>query len=815
MLTPVPAAAPTGDPHLGQWEAILAKLQSAAAPKYIVRGILGFGGMAGVYLADEPRLGRKVAIKVMAPGLMVDPKLVERFEQEARTIAQLSHPNIVTIYEVDERESLHWFTMTYVAGRTLGQVLNESVEPLPIPVVGSWLYQVGDALAFAHHHGIVHRDVKPGNVLIDVRGNALVTDFGIAKVADADNVLTRTGMLVGTPAYMSPEQCSSGAVSGASDQYALGTVAYQMLTGQPPFAGATLAVLQAHLAVEPMLQKHPDDRWESVSAAVQAMAAAPAGLEGELREQLKLLAAQTVSIKVPVFPESVQEGSRERLHVVLLDAAGRQLPPRRIEWTSSAPTIACVTSDHTLQALSPGVAYIGAYSGPGSCSLRVNVVFDAVRSINILPQQPIAVGESRTLAAEVRDIDDSPLPGRAVLWTSSDPAIATVTPDGVACGVAAGSVSFTARTGSSSAETAVLVTPAKRAERTVVRSAAFAQASAVRATRAKSLPGLASVPAEVKPKRRTRRLALAGAAALTVLAVLAFVMLKPSGSEPTDVAQENTKAAGAAAALSSAAPPATADKPADTGASAVPDPVDEKPEPSTPSQTQTQPRAQTQQTTAPAQPPMPDPLTGEVVLQVARLPEGTTLTVTDAAGASRVFDRPRMRLDAGRYVLEFSAPGYTTDLKTITLRAGDTELWSPVFAKVAAPAPVTELPRPQQQPVTPPVVDTRVDEAAIQARITQFAAAFANRDRSVLAVIHTEEPGLRAFVTERSVSNVRANAGSVSTPVIQGSNGVVSFTLNVSYRSENRDQSMVLPLTARLERTARGWELITVRSPAN
>jgi serine/threonine-protein kinase len=203
--------------YANQWEVIYDKLRSAVAPKYEVTGILGYGGMAGVYLADEPRLGRKVAIKVMSPGLMVDPQLVERFSQEARTIAQLNHPNIVTIYEVDERDGLHYFTMTYVAGRTLGQVMAGTEGALSIDVVRAWLYQIGDALAYAHHHGVIHRDVKPGNVLLDKRGNALVTDFGIAKVTDEPG-LTRTGMLVGTPAYMSPEQCSSGKVEGASDQ---------------------------------------------------------------------------------------------------------------------------------------------------------------------------------------------------------------------------------------------------------------------------------------------------------------------------------------------------------------------------------------------------------------------------------------------------------------------------------------------------------------------------------------------------------------------------------------------------------------------
>src|SRR5512146_1428945 len=249
--TPTPAPAAEVARYGSEAEVILERLRRAAAPKYQVRRILGYGGMAGVYLADEPRLGRQVAIKVMSPSLMADPKLVDRFGQEARTIAQLVHPNIVTIYEVDDREDLHYFTMTFVGGRTLGQVLSESIELLPVDVVRAWLYQIGDALAYAHQRGVVHRDIKPGNVLLDQRGNALVTDFGIAKVADADTGLTRTGMLVGTPAYMSPEQCQSARITGSSDQYSLGAVLYQMLTGQRPFAGDTMTVMQAHVFKQP------------------------------------------------------------------------------------------------------------------------------------------------------------------------------------------------------------------------------------------------------------------------------------------------------------------------------------------------------------------------------------------------------------------------------------------------------------------------------------------------------------------------------------------------------------------------------------
>ncbi len=266
------------------------RLREAAAPRYRILELLGYGGMAGVYLGEEPRLARKVAIKVMAPSLMVDPRMVERFQQEARSTARLSHPHIVTIHEIDERDGLHYFVMSYVEGPSLDEILKDADRPLPVSTVRRWLFQIAGALNHAHRSGIVHRDVKPGNVLVDPDGNAVVTDFGIAKVADEPG-LTRTGMVVGTPSYMSPEQCMGGEVASAADQYALGALAYQLLTGRPPFTGPSMAVLQAHLSELPrpilelrpdcpppmaelvhrMLAKNPAERWPSMTDVVGAL----------------------------------------------------------------------------------------------------------------------------------------------------------------------------------------------------------------------------------------------------------------------------------------------------------------------------------------------------------------------------------------------------------------------------------------------------------------------------------------------------------------------------------------------------------------
>ena len=199
---------------------IVERLRRATLGEFEIGRELGRGGMAAVFLAHEISLDRKVAIKVMSPGLLMGEGMVERFKHEAITIAQLHHPNIVSVYSVRQAEGLHFFVMRYVQGRSLEHVVQRAGR-LPLPVVRSILHQVGSALTYAHRSRVIHRDIKPGNILIDEEGNAVVTDFGIAKAAERPS-RTLTGALVGTPAYMSPEQCSGGEVSGASDQYSLG-----------------------------------------------------------------------------------------------------------------------------------------------------------------------------------------------------------------------------------------------------------------------------------------------------------------------------------------------------------------------------------------------------------------------------------------------------------------------------------------------------------------------------------------------------------------------------------------------------------------
>jgi serine/threonine protein kinase len=271
-----------------QHNAQLDALRQATLGEYELLAELGRGGMATVYLAHDLALDRKVALKVLAPALwLMGEGMTERFKREARTAAALSHPHIIPIYAVKQSEHVLYFVMKYVQGRSLDVVIRD-VGPLPIPMVQTILAHVGDALAYAHRHGVIHRDIKSANIMLDEDGWAVVTDFGIAKVVQAEG-LTMTGVTVGTPTYMSPEQCETHVVTGASDQYSLGVVAYEMLTGRLPFQGdSTMAVMYAHFNERPrpvtevrrdcpanlgagvmrMLEKDPLARWTSMDDVV-------------------------------------------------------------------------------------------------------------------------------------------------------------------------------------------------------------------------------------------------------------------------------------------------------------------------------------------------------------------------------------------------------------------------------------------------------------------------------------------------------------------------------------------------------------------
>ena len=245
--------------------------------RYELELLVGEGGMSTVYRAHDTVLERRVAIKVLHEHFGRDPEYVERFRREARAIARLAHPNVVTVIDRGEWEERQFIVFEHVDGENLKTVI-ERAGDLAGEVEGVSDRKRPDALAFAHQLGIVHRDVKPHNVLVDGSGTAKVTDFGIARALDADEALTATGTVLGTGQYLSPEQANGGRGDERSDQYSLGVVAYELLTGRPPYTGDSLmAVAMKHVRDPvPSVRDARPDVPERVDAVVaKAMAKDP------------------------------------------------------------------------------------------------------------------------------------------------------------------------------------------------------------------------------------------------------------------------------------------------------------------------------------------------------------------------------------------------------------------------------------------------------------------------------------------------------------------------------------------------------------
>src|ERR671935_374039 len=249
--------------------------------RYKILRKLGAGGMANVYLAEDQELGRRVAIKILNERHANDDQFVERFRREAQNAAALAHPNIVSIYDRGEAEGTYYIAMEYLEGRTLKELI-VTRGPTPIPVAIDYTRQMLGALGFAHKNGIVHRDIKPNNVIVSPEGRLKVTDFGIARSGASQ--MTEVGSIIGTAQYLSPEQARGSPVDQRSDVYSVGIVLYEMLTGCVPFTGDTpLEIAMKHLSEVPVppsevrddvpddldlvvlraLAKDPDDRYQT------------------------------------------------------------------------------------------------------------------------------------------------------------------------------------------------------------------------------------------------------------------------------------------------------------------------------------------------------------------------------------------------------------------------------------------------------------------------------------------------------------------------------------------------------------------------
>src|SRR5512147_1829019 len=268
-------------------------VREALVSEYEILEELGRGGMALVFRAKDRHLEREVAVKVLPFTLAFDADFVERFQREARTAAQLEHPNIIPIYRVGRSGRVIYFVMKYLRGGSLSGVLHERKTLTP-PEIRRLLVEAGSALGYAAQRGIVHRDIKPDNIMFDEFGQSVLTDFGIAKAASGQR-LTGTGMSIGTPHYMSPEQARAQSIDGRSDIYSLGVVAYQCLTGTVPYDGEdSFSIGYKHITepmpvptlitaderrlfeiIRRMLMKEPDDRFQSCEELLAALEGQP------------------------------------------------------------------------------------------------------------------------------------------------------------------------------------------------------------------------------------------------------------------------------------------------------------------------------------------------------------------------------------------------------------------------------------------------------------------------------------------------------------------------------------------------------------
>lgn len=320
----------------------LSKLVGRRLGRYMLMQQIGLGGMATVFRAQDEGTGREVALKVLSSTIASDHRFVRRFRREGGLVARLKHTNIVPVLEYGEDGGMMFLAMEYIEGQTLEDRIRAG--PIPFQTVGRWLDQLASALSFAHEQGVIHRDIKPSNVLLDRYGNAHLGDFGLARTIEGSGTLTGS-MLMGTPAYMSPEQARGDKLDARSDQYSFGVLAFQMFAGRLPFDGDTpMSIALMHLnepspapsqfneLISPALErviltslaKDPQARFPSVSAMNSACQAA---LKGDHLAWLKEPPEPTAGKTLPLPAETVMarqgKGSRSvsaGLVVILLVA---------------------------------------------------------------------------------------------------------------------------------------------------------------------------------------------------------------------------------------------------------------------------------------------------------------------------------------------------------------------------------------------------------------------------------------------------------------------------------------------------------------
>jgi serine/threonine protein kinase/uncharacterized protein YjdB len=755
--------------HLSLRNAQAAHLMEATKGEFEILQQLGTGAMGAVYLAKDISLGRKVAIKVIASNLLSDATMISRFRFEAQTVASLRHPNIVNVHAVRQSSDLHYFVMEFIDGPPLRSVV-KTHAPLDADVVQAIIFQVGSALAYAHRSagGVIHRDVKPANIMVDKEGDAFVTDFGISKMSEAQSGLTQTGATIGTPEYMSPEQCRGDALTGSSDQYALGIVAYEMLVGHVPFTGSQYNIMVSHTserpkpilsvrpdcprevaeAVERMLAKAPQERWPDLDTAVAAMGGAPLGYQSPVRQKIKALTGATLasipavrtgqpsavsggaktldtatSVSVIGLPPILETGERIQLKADVKGVGNTSLGGQGVIWASTDPAIAKVEGGW-VEALAPGSVSIMASAGNVASSVLLTIEEPKPAKVIV---RPAAVnmhkGGKIILSALVQDKRGKDLP-KPVRWKSSHPAIATVSAKGEVVAKGAGPATITAEADGASATSAIVVEapvvapapppPAPKPKLEAPRPPAPKPAptpSAEPAAKPKPAPAQRPVTSE----RPIYRHPGAIAASVVLLGALVLGVMSIGGDEepPEPTPQASPPSAPAQQ------PPAAA-TPTGGGALATPNQTASTPPPAT---TQPQPSNPTTTTPAPVAASPPTPARVDIGELASSMQQGGSGTAT-----AQVFASSGTIMNGG-FTLAWRSSNpaaVTVDQRTGALRAaGPGAAWivaaagdarDSVRLTVTAPATTAATP-PPNQPAPRPAQPNPQPAAPIVARV--------------------------------------------------------------------------------------------------
>lgn len=770
---------------------LLDRLRRAALGEYEILAELGRGGMASVFLAHDLQLDRKVAIKVMLPSLLEGEGMAERFKLEARTAANLSHPHIIPIFAVRDTDLLIYFVMKFVEGRPLDTIIRE-VGKLPVPMAQSILSKVGEALGYAHRQGVVHRDIKPANLMIDVEGQPIVTDFGIAKVAELSG-LTMTGATIGTPTYMSPEQATASPITGASDQYSLGIVAYQMLSGHLPFNGDTMVSLlyqhchepppsflderpdcppELHDAVLKMLAKDPKDRFANLEAAVECIGRVSLSFDDPVRTQLVDLAMKgenrtiLASVKTPRSPIPTRVKATKRGVATERDlAADTRAAP--VEKKSRWPLVAGLVATAAIAAWlgiarpwAPATGTDAPAAAAGGAALSVG-------SLIVTPNVgDLEVNGRLQLQVAARDEGGQPA-SVAVTWTSADPAIATVSSTGLVEARAPGTIAIRAAAGGKEA-TALLTVAAAGAKGTAAGASVVPAANTVASIRVDGVPASLSVGGSAQ----LRATALDGGGRPLAGRSLNWVSADPSRARISSTGVVTAVAAGDAvfvvrseAADRSVTIQIVAARVASVELSAVGSPL--------------------------------------------AIGTSTRLTATPLGSDGRSLDAP-VAWRSGDVRVATVAGGVVT-----AVGAGNTTIFAAADGQEAS-TPVRVLadetaPRPAAEPPRPAVVDAR---EAVNAAIQSYARALESRQISEVRKVY---PGIQPdqesqlAQTLRALEQLKVTLRVVSLDV-RGATATANISGQYEFFSNRRNERLPVEIVAILENGASGWIIQQIRS---